>query len=624
MKKNIKWCGILLIISILIELLYFGYNICIDKIYTKLHFIGNNPVEISTENMTVEKDEPEYIYYNLNISPEITGKIYNVLLVCKEEHPENVYLRVKTDNSYDILFKSNPAGTEFNSYYLSGIDSQNLSVILQKNQLTIEGIEKIIVNSNVNFVNQANISLFRILIYYVICSLIYFIVEYRKNIFEKINKLKFENLILILLITFGLIFNFMNTPLDGYDEHGHFWRAYELSLGNIKSDPQNKLPNSVIDILFTEEGTYPNRDFDYANLLEKLKLPLNPEDERSFPVGATASYSLINYFPSVIGVFIARILELNPMIIFYIGRLANLISYITVIYFALKIVPNGRIKKIMGLISIFPMCLTLAASYSPDAIIISFTMLTIAYVLKLKFDSNIKEINIRHILIFSIFALIPTICKIVYLFLFGLIFLIPKEKFKNKYSRIIYFIFQIVFAIIGYYVFCNLLRGEGQVSIEKNSIEQLSYCLANPFIAINIFARTIADYSTDYLCQMIGGFNTPTILSIIIFIALLLVVFEKDDNDLKFEKKDKILLGVFSTLQILAVFAAMWVVWSTAKQTYIMGIQGRYFIPTLPLLLLAISSNIFDIKLKNKKVLYVCLMIITFLFCIYNSISKFI
>ena len=68
----------------------------------------------------------------------------------------------------------------------------------------------------------------------------------------------------------------------------------------------------------------------------------------------------------------------------------------------------------------------------------------------------------------------------------------------------------------------------------------------------------------------------------------------------------------------------MWVVWSTAKQTYIMGIQGRYFIPTLPLLLLAISSNIFDIKLKNKKVLYVCLMIITFLFCIYNSISKFI
>ena len=149
-------------------------------------------------------------------------------------------------------------------------------------------------------------------------------------------------------------------------------------------------------------------------------------------------------------------------------------------------------------------------------------------------------------------------------------------------------------------------------------------CCKKFFIAINIFARTIADYSTDYLCQMIGGFNTPTILSIIIFIALLLVVFEKDDNDLKFEKKDKILLGVFSTLQILAVFAAMWVVWSTAKQTYIMGIQGRYFIPILPLLLLAISSNIFDIKLKNKKVLYVCLMIITFLFCIYNSISKFI
>ena len=146
MKKNIKLCGILLVITILIELLYFGYNICIEKIYTKLHFIGNNPVEISTEDMTVEKDESDYIYYNLNTNSEMTGKIYNVLLVCKDEHTENVYLRVKTDNSYDILFKSNPEGTEFNSYYLSGIDSENLSIILQKNQLTIDGVEKVILN----------------------------------------------------------------------------------------------------------------------------------------------------------------------------------------------------------------------------------------------------------------------------------------------------------------------------------------------------------------------------------------------------------------------------------------------------------------------------------------------
>ena len=624
MKKNIKLCGILLVIAILIELLYFGYNICIEKIYTKLHFIGNNPVEISTEDMTVEKDESDYIYYNLNTNSEMTGKIYNVLLVCKDEHTENVYLRVKTDNSYDILFKSNPEGTEFNSYYLSGIDSENLSIILQKNQLTIDGVEKVIVNSNVNFVNQANISIFRILIYYVICLFIYFIVEYRKNIAEKINKLKFENLILVIMIVFGLLFNFINTPLDIYDEHGHFWRAYELSLGNIKSNPKNELPNSVINILFKDDGTYPNRDFDYENLIEKLQIPLNSNDVRSFPVGATSTYSLINYLPATIGVLIARVFELNPMIIFYIGRLGNLISYITVIYFALRIVPNGKIKKIMGLISIFPMCLTLAASYSPDAIIISFTMLTLAYVLKLKFDESIKEINIKHILLFTLFALVPTICKVVYLFLFGLIFLIPKEKFKNKYSRIIYFIFQIIIAFIGYYIFCNLLRGEGQVSIEKNSIEQLSYCLANPFTAINIFVKTIADYSTDYLCQMVGGFNAPTILSIIIFIALLLVIFENDNNDLRFEKKDKILLGVFSVLQILAVFAAMWVVWSTAKQTYIVGIQGRYFIPTLPLLLLAISSNIFDMKIKNKRALYICLMLITFGFCIYNSISKFI
>ena len=68
---------------------------------------------------------------------------------------------------------------------------------------------------------------------------------------------------------------------------------------------------------------------------------------------------------------------------------------------------------------------------------------------------------------------------------------------------------------------------------------------------------------------------------------------------------------------------ALYVDWSTAQSNYVMGIQGRYFIPILPIFLLGISNNILKINIKNKRVKYFIMIISIYIISIIYSIYTF-
>lgn len=456
-------------------------------------------------------------------------------------------------------------------------------------------------------------------------SVIYLAIKYRKNIYEKVYKIKLENLFVILIIIFGTVYTFVNVPLIRYDEHAHFWRAYEISQGHFKTNPNNTFPKSIIDLFFRKDGTYPNREFNYNTLRDKFEDNLLPEKTIDFSVGGTGGYSIVNYLATSVGVFIARKLLLKPLLIFYVGRIFNVCVYAVLIYFAIRLAPSKKIKKIIGIVALLPMSLNLAASFSPDTIINGFSMLAIAYALKLKFDENIKEINLKHIVLFSIFAIIPTICKVVYIFLFGFMFFIPKEKFKNKKMRIIYILLQIVMIVCLYVLFNSILKGNAQQPIEKNPIEQIIYCVSNPIRVFNTFIYTLSTYSSTYLFEMIGGWNTPSILSIMLAFVLFIVAMENEEDSKKciFNKFEKTVLLIISILEFLSVFVALYIDWSTAQASYIMGIQGRYFIPVLPIFLLAINNDFFKIKIRNKRIKYVALVFVIYIVSIIYSVCTY-
>lgn len=621
-----KFLVIALVICCVFEACLFAYNKITYKIYSDFHFIENEEFIIDN-NVLYEEPNSFEGYTNLDLKSIPDIDIYNFKLVTNKKIPYETYVRVSTNYGDKLLAKANYEATEYTAYYKSGIKPNSIKIILQDNQLKKEDIECIIINSNYNNMPKYEFSLIRIILEIITIYLLILLIVYRKKLKELFNhfvyKYRIEKVFFVIVLLFGIIFTFMNTPLDQYDEHAHFWRSYEIAQGNLRIDKSISFPKSIINLFFDENGGYPNRHFDYEDIKQQLNVKLDKDNSNIFEIGSVEHYSVLNYMFVTIGTIIGSLLKLSPIIILYLGRLFNVLLYSILIYFAIKINPFGKCKKIIGVISIFPMTVNLIASYSPDTVILGFTFLAISYILRLKYDDSIKCITIKQILIFIILAIIPAICKIVYLFLFLLLFILPKNKLKH--NKIIYVIGYFIILILLYYIFNVFLKGTtNYVTVEKNPIEQLIYCISNPFNAIIALLNSITKCGSLYIVQMVGGWNTWNIFSFILFIILL--VINLDDNNIaqkKIENKDKIICLLISVIEILSVFAALYIDWSTAKSPYVIGIQGRYFLPILPLFMIGIEKNILNLKIRNKLSKFIVLICIIYAITIFYSIFKY-
>lgn len=94
-----------------------------------------------------------------------------------------------------------------------------------------------------------------------------------------------------------------------------------------------------------------------------------------------APYNPIAYIPSAIGIWIAKILGGSIADIYITGRIFNLIAYLIMIAFAMKILPYKH--NVFLTVTLMPMLLALASVYSMDGFTMGAVSIFIAYCLKL-------------------------------------------------------------------------------------------------------------------------------------------------------------------------------------------------------------------------------------------------
>ena len=481
-----KQLVIALIISLIIELGIMLYNVVINKIYTKFNFIGNNSIEISKQDLNIEIENNET---NIKVKNISNTKIYNIALILNKEN-KDVYMRVIMNNDAKFMPKENAKATKFKVYYLKGIETNEFSINYGEGTIEPDSIEKIVINDNLDYMPKIEFSIIQFLIIFIILEIIFIISLLYKMSETKNIKIKKEILFLYMALFIGIIFVFINVPQIRYDEHAHFWRAYEIARGNIISRTTNELPNSVIELFKRNDGTYPNKEFNYETLKEKISEPLNEENKIAFPVGATGSLTPISYIPQVIGILIGRVLNFSPMVILWLARMANLLCYIALVFLAIKIMPFEKWKWIIMIIALFPMTMNLAATVSPDTIIISTTLLAISYVFYLK--DVVKKITMKNMILLGILFMIPIVCKIVYFPLCLLVFILPKDKFENKLKRNLYYILTALIIFVTYFALNKLVaKGDYAIAIRTNMMEQILFTisdLSRDFVtAINTF-----------------------------------------------------------------------------------------------------------------------------------------
>lgn len=418
-----------------------------------------------------------------------------------------------------------------------------------------------------------------------------------------IKKISIERIFLIIALLCGVCYTLLFTPGTIPDESTHIRNTLGYS-----SILLSKGTNEDIVIRECEQfvgDTQPSVKTlnTYRNMLLE-----NQDSNKYIKTGEILSsdFSVISYLPGILTVTICRLLSVGGILTIYLARFSNFVLYLLSAYFAIKKIPIC--KNALFTLSLLPMVIHQTISLSYDTIILSAAWLVIGYGFYFVYgDTEIKK---KDICIYIIASCILVTQKTGIYFVLNLIpLLINKNRIKERKERIILKLvltFPWIITMFGLPIITNNNRIEKSVS-NANVIAwankegySMSYFLSNKLEAVMLFLRTIVKKFDHYIFTTLGQYlgSLNLILSRKIFVGWLVTIFAacfKNYDD----KKD--IFMVHKILYILAFFAvcgatmlAMAFAFTPVGWPTIEGVQGRYFLPVLILLIVIV---------RNKKII---------------------
>lgn len=419
-------------------------------------------------------------------------------------------------------------------------------------------------------------------------------------------KLPVEKLFLLVVGGFGILYMLILPPFSAPDELVHFSTSYNVSnlmMGKGDSDGSGYIYVRADDAK-AMYGAIPSMntyDFTFKNMFSTVE-----DDEMVlYSVPRIMSQNHFTHFPSAVGITLGRLLHLGTVPTIYLGRLMNLLFYLIIVYWAIKKIPFG--KYVMLTISAIPMTLELISSYSYDPIVNGLAFFTIAWILECIYTK--EKITWKEILGLLILAALLGPAKMVYSIIFLLCIFIPKEKFGKK----MYFYLAgvgVVLALVLSNLLINLglimgMTGAASNSGAENAVTTgpqyytLSWCLEHPIDAIGIYVRTTIANGYKYLAEMFGialGWVEVCVQKYIIIafmlvgLCMLFVRTSNEKND-RIKTKHTIVALVCCGVVYMLVLTSMFFGWTLLGNPVIDGVQGRYFLPIIPLIAIIIRRK---------------------------------
>ncbi len=419
------------------------------------------------------------------------------------------------------------------------------------------------------------------------------------------NKMKLENLYLLIAIPIGIMYCIANPLGKVPDEDFHARKSVAISQGNFLStadEEGNALEKENIKIPIVVDRTTSS----YKEYWEKINIEQTNETA-NVEYNTMALYSPICHLPQAIGISIVRIFTEDIVAQLYGGRIVNMLFSIIMIYFSIKLIPFKKI--IVVFLGLLPITMNEIASLSSDAITIVMCFFFISYVLYLKYKDTNKYTK-PELIILGISTIIVALVKIVYIPLCLLLFILPKEKFNSTKAKNIILISLVICAILLnliWLIYCSRFLVEFNPGV--NSGEQVKYVLTHPITYIIMF-RTIVVYFQNFVVCLngegLGHYNAQAsvfyVLSSIILFAFLFFVKDKEKYDeIKIDLTTKIISSVIFLITIVLIFTSIYVQWNKVSYQLVLGIQGRYFLPILLLTAIILDNNYFLVKEKISK-----------------------
>ncbi len=436
---------------------------------------------------------------------------------------------------------------------------------------------------------------------------------------------------LIVGICAGFIFC-LAMPLSrvGWDEETHLRSVYWLDITG--SYEYNSFLHDYVD------GGVNNLPFEYSTSYEEYKYVRERVNELSTPSDAdpvtshhwgTSGFATFSYVFMAITCNICKLLGVPFGYTYMLLRFTNMIMYITVVFFAVRKLPKG--KLIMSAVALMPTPMYLAATISYDTIVTGFLFLGMAYLFYLMLTD--KKITWWEYLVFIGGMAYGSSRKSIYIPLILLGVFLPHRIFKDKKQERIMKagVIVVLLAILSTFVLPALISPSAEGDLRGGTTShagQMSTVFSNPLGYAELLLTTMWQHLWDY------GIGTPTLdfmaylgagsLTYVIVIYLVSITLTSENmvyvqNDKKSRTAEGMPVWLKAMIYFL-VFGVMCLIWTSMYLSYtevgkttMAGVQGRYYIPLLFPVLYTLSFNKVNVNLNKVKYNMTCLIISAFI-----------
>ncbi|MDL2219212.1 DUF2142 domain-containing protein [Ruminococcaceae bacterium OttesenSCG-928-O06] len=423
----------------------------------------------------------------------------------------------------------------------------------------------------------------------------------------------------VAIVALGLLFCAILPPYSAPDEQFHINQTFTLSSTLLGQTPKDLEWDQNVRRAADADETIQNLRttvYTYQRIAQQFFTRTQNATPTVFD-GEQVSDQQALYAPAALAVTLCRLLGLGFVPTLYAGRLVNLLLYALCAALAVKLAPFG--KSVFAGVALLPMGIHLAASFSRDCLMIALYLLYTALCLYYAYEKPRLTGWDAALLLGIAFLAGPV--KMVYAPLLLLCLLIPGKKFTLRgkaLPRWGSFATKAAIVVVGCAPMLLNMGGalqQGTASTLQQGVAStlptfgalgteevihpdairfsVADFFATPGVVITLFLRTIATQFTFWLQTLVGGnlgyYNLPLDWGFVIVLLFLLAVSCLPmPGEGRLTRRHQ---GA-SALVVLAVCALVLLgcyTWTPSYYTVLYGVQGRYFLPVLPLALLCLS-----------------------------------
>ncbi len=351
----------------------------------------------------------------------------------------------------------------------------------------------------------------------------------------------------------------------------------------------------------------------------------------NFQLSGTYTYPPLGYFHLAIFERLGEMAGFSIINIIYLTRFANLLLYTGCLYLIIRCLKYQ--KWLIVSIALLPVAIFQASSVTIDSIVNVASLALIALFINYRHQPDHKSRTIPVKLLVLGLLSILALTKPPYIALSLLFLMVDRGRLGGaRVGRIwqsIWIIIPAILCLVWAKINSNVVEQLVVGLTSGNMKEQIFFLEHHPLSFVSVIARTSLENADLYISTMTGAIGDRTtglpvaimtVFTLIIIMLSMLITYPKKTR-LNFKTRESFLILFIGTIIYVGVSLSLYLLFTPVKNPYILGVQGRYFIPLLPLAALAcIRFNPFKLSIRESA----AIKIISVLSLIFLSLTAII